>query len=222
MSSEKRWRIAQFFEIRWWRMYLKSKSPDEYLFSKKKYWLSYLDSLSPELSVPREASILDVGAGPAGIFILWDNNKTEALDPLFDDYEKHLPHFSPKRYPGVNFHTVPFEQFTTDKKYDIIFCLNAVNHFIDVKASLQKLYRLTKDGGMIVLSVDTHAIEFLQPLFSLFQFDILHPHQFSHRQFTELIKEIEGFEIIGDKLSKKGILFDFRTILIKTRVRRPN
>jgi 2-polyprenyl-6-hydroxyphenyl methylase/3-demethylubiquinone-9 3-methyltransferase len=37
-----KWKIAQFFEIRWWRNYLSEKSKDEYLAWKRNYWQQFL------------------------------------------------------------------------------------------------------------------------------------------------------------------------------------
>ncbi len=215
MNSTKRWRIAQYFEIRWWKRYLRHKTPEDYLASKKKYWHTCLDELETRIEVTPAAKILDVGAGPAGIFIIWDNHKIDAIDPLFDEYEKHLPHFSKKRYKNVSFHTMAFEQFSTETKYDLIFCLNAINHFIDAESSLQKLAALAAPGGILVLSVDTHSKLFFRPFFRLLPIDILHPHQFSLDEFISRLNKLAGFEISEVSLSKKGFFFNLNTIILR-------
>ena len=221
MNLPNRWKIAQHFEIRWWRKYLKHKEPDDYLSSKKIYWSFFLGQLKTNLDVSQDKQILDVGAGPAGIFILWDHIKITAIDPLFDEYEKHLPHFSKQRYKNVNFYTTPFEEFTSESKYDLIFCLNALNHFIDVESSLQKLAALLVPKGFLIISVDTHSKMFFRPIFNALQFDILHPHQFGLNEFLDTLKKIEDFEICEVVLSKGGFLFNLHTIVVKKKNESP-
>ena len=75
-----RWKIAQFFEAWWWRNYLRGKSIPDYLEWKRQYWWAFLEKI--ELNVGPEANILDAGCGPAGIFILFPENKVTAVDPL--------------------------------------------------------------------------------------------------------------------------------------------
>ena len=215
MKLTKRWKVAQYFEIRWWRKYLQHKNPEEYHLSKKKYWSSFLGQLSTEIEINEKTKILDVGAGPAGIFILWDKNKIDAIDPLFDKYETHIPHFTKKLYKNVTFYTTPIEGFSTPQKYDLIFCLNAINHFIDVENSLQILAHLLAPEGFLVISVDTHSMLFLRPLFKTLQLDILHPHQFGLNEFLETIKKMEEFKIGEVILSKRGFLFNLHTIVLK-------
>ena len=108
-----RWQIAQFFEMRWWRRYLSGKEKDAYLDWKKNYWRALLDRL--DLSIPNGATVLDAGCGPAGIFTVLPTNKVDALDPLLDQYERHLPHFRKSDYPQVHFICAPLEQFEPEQ-----------------------------------------------------------------------------------------------------------
>ena len=87
-----RWKIAQWFEQRWWKSYLADKNPQDYLDWKKSYWKVFIAKL--DLEHPNEKAILDAGCGPAGIFIHLEGNQVTATDPLIDGYEKHLDHFN--------------------------------------------------------------------------------------------------------------------------------
>ncbi|MEZ4979872.1 MAG: methyltransferase domain-containing protein, partial [Chitinophagales bacterium] len=167
-----RWQIAQYFERRWWQAYLAKKDRSSYLQWKKDYWINFLKKI--QLSQRDFAeSVVDIGCGPAGIFMLFEQNSVLALDPLYEEYvAKNL--MDPGAYPWVNFVGQSFESFSTEEEYADIFCLNAINHFIDLEASAKKLYTMTKEGGRLILSIDAHRHSLFKRLFRLLPLDILH------------------------------------------------
>ena len=117
----KRWRIAQWFELRWWKNYLRGKNKQEYLAWKKNYWLNILEKIKNELNagsrngdpVKTVASktVCDLGCGPAGIFIVFEENKVTAVDPLIDEYEKQTSFFAKSDYPNTTFINSTMEDF---------------------------------------------------------------------------------------------------------------
>ena len=147
-----RWKIAQFFEAWWWRNYLRGKSIPDYLEWKRQYWWAFLEKI--ELNVGPEANILDAGCGPAGIFILFPENKVTAVDPLLGKYRQHFPYFSDGSLRNVRFIEQPLEEFEVVQPFDLVFCLNAINHMADLGVCFQKLRDATRPGGRLVLSVD--------------------------------------------------------------------
>lgn len=70
------------------------------------------------------------------MFMLFENNKTVAFDPLIDVYETDLPHFKKNMYPYVHFVNAGLEDFTSTEKFDILFCMNAINHVHDIEKAL--------------------------------------------------------------------------------------
>ncbi len=205
-----RWRIAQFFEINWWRHYLRGIETDEYLAWKSRYWNDFLEKIAIE--VPANASVLDAGCGPAGIFTILKTQDVEALDPLLLAYERSLPHFQRARYPGVRFFDCPLEQFSPEKQYDIVFCLNAINHVDNLSACADRLASLVKPGGELALSIDAHCIPLLKRLFRLLPVDILHPHQYDVAEYEDMVTA-RGFKIDRRVLLKKGFVFDYYVIV---------
>jgi SAM-dependent methyltransferase len=206
-----RWQIAQFFEKRWWQSYLKKKQPESYLAWKHQYWLQFLH----ELDLPLQhitSPILDVGCGPAGIFMLFENEIT-ALDPLLADYE-NLAIFKPQLYSQVNFVNVSFENFETDKAFKTIFCLNAINHFQDLKASFQKLGKICAKDGKVIVSVDAHNHLFFRKLFAWLPLDILHPHQYFLEEYLAFLEQ-ENFTIEKKVRMKKDFFFSYWVIVAK-------
>jgi 2-polyprenyl-6-hydroxyphenyl methylase/3-demethylubiquinone-9 3-methyltransferase len=103
MANGLRWKIAQGFEIRWWRGYLKKKNPAEYAAWKRAYWEDYLAKLGNFVAIREGDRILDAGCGPAGIFMVLESQHPDALDFLIDGYETHLPHFKRAMSPDVRF-----------------------------------------------------------------------------------------------------------------------
>lgn len=207
-----RWKVAQAAEIRWWQYYLKNRPKEEYLSNKKEYWRRILNELA--LQIEPDSSILDAGCGPAGIFILLDQYEVDAVDPLLDQYEAQLTHFSRANYPNVRFFDLPLEQFESEKKYDVIFCLNAINHVDDLDRSLHTLVRSTKAGGQLFISTDAHNYSFFKRLFRLIPGDILHPHQYDIGEYCALI-EAKGCVIQEVKKLKQHFFFDYYIIHAK-------
>ncbi|MFT5619638.1 MAG: 2-polyprenyl-3-methyl-5-hydroxy-6-metoxy-1,4-benzoquinol methylase, partial [Arenicella sp.] len=132
MSTSLKWKLAQFAEIRWWQNYLKSKSATDYKAYKTDYWKKFLNEIEPDFSFKPEDKILDAGCGPAGLFIILNQNETTAVDPLLGKYEENLSHFSKSNYPNVNFVESGLEGFVENEAFDHVFCLNCINHVADL------------------------------------------------------------------------------------------
>lgn len=207
MASLK-WRLAQKLEINWWKRYLKTKSPEEYLAWKRDYWKDFLAKMN--FKVPENATVLDAGCGPAGIFIGFPKNPVTALDPLLEQYES-LPHFQPKEYPNVNFISEPLESAQVSK-FDYVFCLNAINHVSDLSASMDKIADAVTDGGTLILSIDAHNFQFLKHIFRLLPGDALHPHQYDLKEYEQMVTS-RGFEIVNSVLVKKEFIFDYWSLI---------
>lgn len=208
-----RWKIAQRFELLWWKRYLRGRSEEEYLEWKKKYWQDFLLPFQERLSISKDHKILDAGCGPAGIFIeLSDKAQVEALDPLLNHYQQSLPHFNYAKYPNVNFHNLALEDFNPGHPFDIIFCINALNHVSDINKSLIQLNKFLKKGGILVFTSDAHNHQWIKRVFRTFQGDILHPHQYDRKEYTELLSQ-QGFEVKDTKLIKKERIFSYYLML---------
>lgn len=200
-----RWKIAQAAEIRWWQNYLRKKNKSEYLTWKKIYWERLLSNLNLKFS--DNEKILDAGCGPTGIFMILDKYKTDALDPLVDDYEKKTTHFSRKEYPNVQFFCEPLEGFLPKEKYDKVFCLNAINHVADLDLCFDQIVDFTKEGGTLIVSIDAHNYSFFKKIFQLLPGDILHPHQFDLAEYQKMMTD-RGCKLEQSILSKEEFFFN--------------
>jgi 2-polyprenyl-6-hydroxyphenyl methylase/3-demethylubiquinone-9 3-methyltransferase len=201
-----RWKIAQYFEARWWRHYLNGKSLPDYLDWKRNYWKDFLRKI--EMEVPTEASVLDAGCGPAGIFLVFPENQLTAIDPLLGKYRPIFPHFTDGSLRNARFVEAPLEQLEASQKFDVVFCLNTINHVADLELCLKKLRLSTRPGGKLVLSVDAHNWLVFKWVFQFLPGDILHPHQLDLEDYrTRLTKN--GFSIEAIKLLKREFFFGY-------------
>lgn len=209
-----RWHIAQFFEKHWWKNYLKGKAPTEYLAWKKDYWLNFLNKLDLEPNMLQNP-IIDIGCGPAGVYMILDQHDVTAVEPLLLQYEG-LEIFKTSHYPKVNFEGDAFESYETEKKYKTIFCLNAINHFIDIEQSFKKLYDLADHGAQVIVSIDAHNHSFFRKMLAFLPLDVLHPHQYYLEEY-EAFLEKQGFTILKKVLIKKDWVFDYWTLMAEKR-----
>ena len=229
--SNLRWQIAQWFELRWWQRYLSGKDKFQYYAWKKQYWNDLLTQIGEKLPYRDAGSVADVGCGPAGIFIAFEDKKVIAADPLLDTYEKTLPFFHKQDFPYTTFINQKLEDFepipkspkgnfnsqSTDvlkpplgglgvEKFDIVFCMNAINHVADIDLAYDRLVAATKDNGYVVVSIDAHNHSFFKNLFRLIPGDILHPHQYDLEEYADFMTK-RGCKILKKQLVKKEFFF---------------
>ncbi len=204
--SKLRWKIAQWAERIWWRRYLKNKSVEEYIQWKKDYWKNFLEKIAlSEEKVHSEKSI-DLGCGPAGIFILFEN--ATAVDPLLDKYDEDLDHFSKDNYPNNTFISSGIEDFSPSETYDTIFCINAINHVSDMEKGIAKLSDCAHKDSKLVISIDAHNHNFLKTIFQLLPGDILHPHQYNLKEYQHKI-ESQGWKVTNTIEMDKAFIFNY-------------
>ncbi len=185
MASLK-WKLAQKLEYIWWSNYLNKKAKGPYLQWKSLYWKDLLLTISQDVPLPSNQAILDAGCGPAGIFMVLDGNRVEAIDPLLDQY-RNLEHFQPKAYSWTTFYSAPIESLDAEEKYDIIFCINAINHVNDIELCCKNLVRALKPDGKLILSTDAHRHKWLKKLFQILPGDLLHPVQKDIIEYEHLL-----------------------------------
>jgi 2-polyprenyl-6-hydroxyphenyl methylase/3-demethylubiquinone-9 3-methyltransferase len=207
-----RWKLAQWFEVRWWQRYLKRKSPQAYLAWKKAYWREFLDAL--QLNELHGLTVLDAGCGPAGIFTTLDHCKVTAIDPLLDNYTESLPHFDQTAFPYVTFRNERIEMLQERSSYDYVFCLNVINHVEHIEQSLIQLIQSLRPSGKLVLSIDTHNYTLPKHIFRLAPFDVLHPHQYDLQEYLALLQR-HGLELDRVVHIKAGFLFDYYALVAK-------
>ena len=115
----------------------------------------------------------------------------------------------------MSFISKAFEDFKTDKRFDIVFCLNAVNHFRDFRYSIEKLQGFLKKDGIMILSIDVHRFSFFKYLFRLIPGDALHPHQHSRVDYIGLMKTLSNIEYVSHETLNNGHIFNYEVLIYK-------
>ena len=208
----KRWKIAQAAEIRWWKSYLRDKDPGDYLEKKQLYWHKILSAL--DFRLEKGKIILDAGCGPAGIFLILEDHQVEAIDPLLFAYEKSIEHFKRSEFPWVAFQAETIEGLKSQKQFDVVFCLNVINHVADIHRSLDNLVQLTKPEGDLIVSVDAHNHSFLKKIFQIIPGDILHPQQYSRLDYSQMFED-RNWQIHKALRLKQHFIFDYWAFWLK-------
>lgn len=207
MKKTIKWSLAQKAELKWWENYLKGRDVDGYHVWKRAYWQKLLDLIAPVCPPQPGMDVLDAGCGPAGIFMNLAQCNVDAVDPLVDEYEKNLPHFKRSNYPYTTFYSLPLEKYVANKQYDIIYCMNAINHVADINFSYDLLAKMVKPGGKLVVTIDAHNHGFFKHLFRTIPGDILHPHQYDLKEYEGFLTD-RGFKMLKTDKLKHEFFFD--------------
>ena len=112
----------------------------------------------------------------------------------------------------MRFEAKTIEALEHEQRYDVVFCLNVINHVRDIERAYVALTRALKRGGILVLSVDAHKHALIRRLFRLVPMDILHPHQYFLREYQEALQR-RGMGIERSVRIKTGNLFDYYAIV---------
>lgn len=214
MSGKWRWKTAQMAERKWWQIYLKDKDVTAYLIWKKQYWQDLLNRCAPYFSIKNDDVILDAGCGPAGMYMLFNENSCVAFDPLIQAYEADLPHFKKVMYPSVRFVEAGLEDFSEPRSFQVIFCMNAINHVHDIQKSYDRLIENAADGAWVVVTIDAHNFSFFKHAFRLLPGDILHPHQYDLNEYQHFMTS-RNCEVVASIHLKHEFFFDHYMIIAK-------
>jgi 2-polyprenyl-6-hydroxyphenyl methylase/3-demethylubiquinone-9 3-methyltransferase len=155
------------------------------------------------------ACVLDVGCGPAGIFMILEQQQVLAMDPLQADYVASGL-LAPAAFPWVTFHTGNLEAVpdAIDRAgpYPTIFCMNVLNHVGDVARCLESLHRMCTTDASVILSIDVHRTRFFKRLLRILPLDRLHPHQLMLSDYERMLVG-NGFSVVGKApIWKRGVM----------------
>jgi SAM-dependent methyltransferase len=95
--------------------------------------------------------VLDIGCGPRGS-LEWADMTAQrvGLDPLVPAYLKLGANKHKMKYAASRSENIPFP----DAHFDIVACLNALDHVDDLDTTIREIKRVTKRGGFFLLSVE--------------------------------------------------------------------
>jgi 2-polyprenyl-6-hydroxyphenyl methylase/3-demethylubiquinone-9 3-methyltransferase len=207
-----KWKIAQWFELKWWQRYFAGKDKQQYYAWKRQYWNGLLAQIADVIPLEHANTIADLGCGPAGIFTVFEGKEVTAVDPLLDTYAQTLSFFDKKDFPYTTFINQRLEDYQPAQSHQVVFCMNAINHVADIELAYDRLIAATKPGGYIVVSIDAHNHSFFKSLFRLIPGDILHPHQYDLKEYEAFMTH-RGCSLLKTVLVKHEFFFDHYVVV---------
>jgi SAM-dependent methyltransferase len=95
--------------------------------------------------------VIDIGCGPRGS-LEWATMAAErvGLDPLASRYLPLRASRHEMKYVTAPAESIPFPE----GYFDIVTCLNALDHVDDLQKSIAEIKRITRTGGLFLLSVE--------------------------------------------------------------------
>ena len=212
-NTSAKWKLAQNLELKWWKNYLKNKDRNQYLEWKCNYWSKFLFDIDKYVELPEHASILDIGCGPAGIFMNLKGNHVIAADSLMQQYVNNNL-LSQEKFPWVQFEQLSMEALHYTEKFDYIFCLNAINHVNNIEKCYDNLYRALKPNGFLIISTDAHKYHFLKKIFQWIPGDMLHPVQLDIYEYLTYLTS-RNMTILDNSRYATEAIFDYYVTIAK-------
>jgi SAM-dependent methyltransferase len=109
-----------------------------------------------------DKAVIDIGCGPRGS-LEWATMAAErvGLDPLADQYLKLGASKHAMKYVTAPSENIPFP----DGYFDIVTCLNALDHVDKISETIAEIKRVTRKGGFFLVSVEIdHLPTPMEPL----------------------------------------------------------
>ena len=131
-------------------------------------------------------SALDAGCG-TGILLQQIFEQYPQAQLTGSEYSPQGLAFAKKRLPDAGFHVLDLSRETLDEKFDLITCIDVLEHIPDDRAALKNLLAMT--AGYMILSVP------LGPLFKAEVERMGHVHGYSRQELETKICAA-GFEIV--------------------------
>jgi 2-polyprenyl-3-methyl-5-hydroxy-6-metoxy-1,4-benzoquinol methylase len=131
-------------------------------------------------------SVLDAGCG-TGVLLQQILNKYPDSQLIGSEYSPQGLEFAKKRLPQGEFHVLDLSKEHLEKQFDLITCIDVLEHIQDDRAALKNLLAMTK--GHMILSVP------IGPLFKAEVDRMGHVHGYGRAELEQKIQQA-GFEIV--------------------------
>lgn len=185
--TEERWREAQKWELNAWL------ASEKNLEDWNSWWFNNFKNFD-YLHSKTFKSLLEVGCGPycrnTEFFmnIFPSITRVSILDPLLNDYIKNDYYVKSvvKKFNTTNFYCA-LESYLDTKTYDVVICINVLDHVKDTNLCMEKLENALSPGGVLVLGQDLTNEEDFKNDPGLLT-DPGHPIKLDHFYFREKLR----------------------------------
>lgn len=171
--SERAWHSAQIAERNYASALDRVRTRTESRFFQEKI------QLSPSFFVDKD--ILEIGCGPTSeIHYLGGTRLRVGIDPLANEWN-HLYRNDTDHICGRG-ENLPFQ----DSCFDIVLCINTLDHVQSPVDVLEEIRRVLKKGGTLVLWIQTYSLP-ASIREKLTLVDFAHPHHFDDSEVLTMI-----------------------------------
>ena len=131
-------------------------------------------------------TVLDAGCG-TGVLLQQIHEKFPHIQSTGVEYSPHGLDIAQKRLPGSSFHVLNLAEEKLNKQFDLVTCIDVLEHIPDDRSALKNLLEMTAD--YLILSVP------LGKLIREEQERMGHVHGYSRRELEQKLQNA-GFEIL--------------------------
>jgi len=201
---DKKWEIAQKNELKSWI------DTDINYDTLIKDWNNRMKQIGFNIEeLDKTKNILDLGCGPVPILhILPNANLMVAADPLNEEYKNKFPRKNYIIYKTFMAEKIPYE----DAIFDIIFCINALDHMANPEEAFKEMIRVLKHNGLLYLEFQNTSplSKFLARLGYKKPLTEFHPHLISEEDIINILNNsYYNFKIL---MKKRRPQFSFKKI----------
>jgi ubiquinone/menaquinone biosynthesis C-methylase UbiE len=185
-EMEKRWSEAQTKEDAFWQRNGVLGSQMERVNARYGPVIKKIEG-----SLGTDSMILDVGCGPTCSAQLFNIGKKTYLDPLMDSY---LKNYSDKLPEGEKITSMAEDISKPDESFDVVICVNALDHMIHPEKALFEIRRVLKGNGIFMLGIFLHPTpiailrRFIEKWLPIFREDA-HPYSYTTKTIRVVLEK---------------------------------
>ncbi|QQG41190.1 MAG: class I SAM-dependent methyltransferase [Candidatus Woesebacteria bacterium] len=190
--------------------YHKDRKPQTRIITRNDFTyhtiLSYLSKY-----VNKKKEVLDIGCGVGAVDLYLGNLGVSVLGidiskngiAIAKENAKHLgvAHF-------VKFTIMDFPRRLPKKQFDLVICSEVLEHIVNDKSAVEKIFKLLKTGGVVIASSPSeNAPLYRMGVLRKFEQKVGHLRRYSVKNFSRMFTA-SGFEILETKKTE-GLLRNF-------------
>lgn len=150
------------------------------------YWRALIERLPEEIRFDDDTRVLDLGCGGCGILLGLERGRLIGVDPLMDRYLKKFPFLAERG--DIEWVSGAAEEVRFDEPFDVVFCINALDHVYDPGRVVRNIAESLRPGGHCVVTMNSHNTRLFRAYYAWFYrlIDSHHPYQLTVQGVKEL------------------------------------
>ena len=189
------WSLSQKGQKHFQKSHQNSRMQKNWMDSRVQRWKDIVEYSDRFVYRRKNHVVIDIGCGPAGVFLALDNHKVYCVDPLADYYVSEFPYLQNQN--RLIWISEPFEEASIDSKVNVSYSMNAIDHVYSLRAFMSRLVEILVPEGHFVVTVNCFRnIQYrrmFDTLGSLIDPD--HPYHFTKEEFESMLKG--SFEVLN-------------------------